>query len=527
MVLTLIRVAIYLRVSSEGQVYDESGNRIEDGSLQVQKNRAIQHIKAQCANLGCSFEITHIIEDAGKSAKDTNREGYQRLLQLIDDKQIDWVVASELSRFNRDTLDYLLFKSLCSRNNVQIVYVGSTFRERDDVTDLMETVLAASAEFERKITAQRIKRSIKSRLISDGKINGTTEVLGLDRCKKRKGHFVINEEEVLRLKEILEIYLIKSSIKETLNEIQKRKIFDKNNKEMSEQRLRNILRNVEWRYSGRWFLKESNNSNSIQVVDLDHGKLIDENLKDEVLEKKKSYFQKKSKCGKRNHIYLLSNILRGPNFEKFSGQIGHGRSKDYRYYYSKELKFRLNAIETEELIVNRVVTYFKDSRIFKKMINDTILKKDDRVVDLKRALTVLRQNISKIEEQVRVLVSRLSNSHLSDLAIETIAKKISDLEESKKNELVILKSRENELAELRDLRIRIDIQEKVEKFASDFKKLERVQKKLLLEDIFERIEVLDEYSLKLHIKKAPTGGAFLNSLPNGCDSELNGGSTGT
>lgn len=57
--------------------------------------------------------------------------------------------------------------------------------------------------------------------------------------------------------------------------------------------------------------------------------------------------------------------------------------------------------------------------------------------------------------------------------------------------------------------------------------MNRVQKRSLLIEIFEKIEVIDEYSLNLHIKKAPTGGAFLNSLPNGCDSELNGGSTGT
>lgn len=81
--------------------------------------------------------------------------------------------------------------------------------------------------------------------------------------------------------------------------------------------------------------------------------------------------------------------------------------------------------------------------------------------------------------------------------------------------------------DLQNVKEFINSDEKVEKYAKEFKKLNRVQKRSLLIEIFEKIEVIDEYSLNLHIKKAPTGGAFLSSLPNGCDSELNGGSTGT
>ena len=86
---------------------------------------------------------------------------------------------------------------------------------------------------------------------------------------------------------------------------------------------------------------------------------------------------------------------------------------------------------------------------------------------------------------------------------------------------------ESAIGELEEVKDIINIQDKVEKYANGYKKLARVQKKTLLEKIFEKIEVVDEYSLKLHIKKAPFSGAFLNSLPKSCDSELNGGSNKT
>ncbi len=523
--LAIIRVAIYLRVSSEGQVYDSNGRRIEDGSLEVQKQRAIAHVRATCQSLGRSFEIKYIIEDAGKSAKDTNREGYQALLQLIDERLIDWVVASELSRFNRDTYDYLFFKNLCKKNNVEIVYVGSAFRERDDLTDLMETMLAAYAEFERKMTALRVKRNIHSRLKTDGKINGASAILGLVKCSKRRGHFVLDLNQQEALVKLLNLYLSSTSMEETVKRAKEEGIKDSDGDDLKIERFRIILKNVEWRYSGLWYFRAENELE--QIIKLDHGPLISEDLCQQVIEKRNQYALKTSRCGTRNFIYLLSNLLKGKDGEKLSGHIGHGRTKDYRYYYNKKLKMRINAIETEEIIEKRVIQYFKDAAIFKKMISETLVRRNNKSDDLKRGIKVLKEEHALVNTQVNTLVDQLANPNLSVLAIETVTKKISELEILKSNKSHKIAAMELAVTELEGIKDLINIQEQVEKYANGFKKLTRVQKKTLLEKIFEKIEVVDEYSLRLHIKKAPVGGAFLHSLPKSCDSELNGGSNRT
>lgn len=53
------------------------------------------------------------------------------------------------------------------------------------------------------------------------------------------------------------------------------KIWDTGGMELTIGRFKNILRNVEWRYSGKWYLDESDEST---IIRLDHGALISEDL---------------------------------------------------------------------------------------------------------------------------------------------------------------------------------------------------------------------------------------------------------
>lgn len=81
----------------------------------------------------------------------------------------------------------------------------------------MVTILIALAEFERNVTSDRVKQNAKVRLISDGKINGATEVLGLDKCSERKGHYVINSAEVAILKRFEEYITDNLQLKNLVN----------------------------------------------------------------------------------------------------------------------------------------------------------------------------------------------------------------------------------------------------------------------------------------------------------------------
>ena len=86
------------------------------------------------------------------------------------------------------------------------------------------------AAFERELTGKRVSDNARSRLITDGKINGTSEILGLDKCPQRRGHFIPNKEEIKVVEKIFKTYLKVSSKRETLKELEALGISDKNEK---------------------------------------------------------------------------------------------------------------------------------------------------------------------------------------------------------------------------------------------------------------------------------------------------------
>ena len=520
-----IRAANYGRVSTDDQ-WQVEGKRIEDGSLEVQKKRAIEHANILSRQLGKEIVITHFIEDAGKSAKDTKRGGFKRLCSLVEDGHIDLVITSELSRLNRDVYDYLTFRKLCELHNVDISFVGQELRAKDEMSYLFEVFTAASAEIERKQTSKRLKNNVISRLKTDGKINGAESLLALDRCPRRKGHFVINHDEVKSLIQILEIYLVASSQADAIRTAYLKGFRDKDGRELTKLRFKNILKNVEWRYAGRWYLPDKS-ANDFADVKLDHGEVIPEDLRKRVLDRIKAQSLRNLKRGKHDYIYLLSKILKSSKGYSFSGQIGHGHAKDYRYYYCRELKQRINSEELEGLIEKRVIRYFKDSSLFRRITSSGLNQRDGLVGDLRSEMSGLKDKVKDLDVQIQGLIKHISNPALSSSAVESIAAQLNDFEAQKKGILALIQDKEQMVGHFLSLVEVTTAEGKIEKYAREFKNLTRIQKRELLESIFEKLEVMDPYMIKLHLKRPTSWGDSPGVLKNSCDYGLSGGTNRT
>jgi DNA invertase Pin-like site-specific DNA recombinase len=526
----VIRILIYLRVSTLRQAYEDNkrnGARIADGSLEVQHRRALEYIEQICSQINRQYEIVAVLEDT-KTAKNTDRDGYQALQGMVEAGKVDWIVTSEISRLNRDVLDFLVFKKYCAKFDVEMLYVGSPYRDKDASTDFMETVIAALAEHERKQTSARLKRNIVSRLKSDGKINGAEPILGLDKCKdeSRKGHFLINREEVKVLESVLEIYLGSSGEADTLRQAHKAGLRDKYGREFTKLRFKNILKNVEWRYAGRWYLKEAT-SDDLTIVNLDHGQVISEELRKCVLDRIKEQSQRNIKRGKHDHIYLLSRILKSIEGHRFSGQIGHGNTKDYRYYYCKDLRQNINATDLELLVEKRVIKYFKDSNLFKKLITSGFNQRDVQVDKVKKEISVIRLELKSLEKKIDGLIENMAIPSLNASAVEDIVSRLNGFEAQKAELLVSIDVKEQRVGHLLSLKEVTTAEDKIEKYAKEFKSLSRIQKRELLESIFEKIEVMDPYSVKLHLKRPLFRGDIDSVLKNSLDKGKSGGTSRT
>ena len=90
-----------------------------------------------------------------------DRTERKRVLALVQRREIDAVLVTELSRWGRSTTDLLAtLKELEARRVSLVALNGMTFDLATPHGRMMATVLASIAEFERELTTERIRSGI-------------------------------------------------------------------------------------------------------------------------------------------------------------------------------------------------------------------------------------------------------------------------------------------------------------------------------------------------------------------------------
>ena len=134
----------YVRVSSEEQA--EKGM-----SLDLQKAKIYAYAQLK------DFELVEIIEDAGISAKNLNRPGMHRLLELARTRQIQAVIVLKLDRMFRSTTDALETTKQFEGWGVAFHSLNETVDTQSAMGKFFFTLMAATAEMERGLISERTK----------------------------------------------------------------------------------------------------------------------------------------------------------------------------------------------------------------------------------------------------------------------------------------------------------------------------------------------------------------------------------
>jgi site-specific DNA recombinase len=147
----LMRGLIYCRVSSREQVLNLS--------LPTQMTAC----KAYCEREG--IDVAEVFEDAGESAKTTDRPEFQRLLSYCREHKgrVQFVVVYNISRFARNTHDHVVIRALLRRLGVTLRSVNEPISD-DAVGKLTEHVLSAFAQFDNDCKADRTRVGMKAAL---------------------------------------------------------------------------------------------------------------------------------------------------------------------------------------------------------------------------------------------------------------------------------------------------------------------------------------------------------------------------
>ena len=146
------RCAIYTRKSTE-EGLDQDFN-----SLDAQREACAAYILSQ-KHEGWS-ELADRYDDGGFSGGSMERPGLTQLLDDVGAGRIDVIVVYKVDRLTRSLADFARMVDLFDRAGVSFVSVTQAFNTTSSMGRLTLNVLLSFAQFEREVTAERIRDKV-------------------------------------------------------------------------------------------------------------------------------------------------------------------------------------------------------------------------------------------------------------------------------------------------------------------------------------------------------------------------------
>jgi site-specific DNA recombinase len=163
--------AIYIRVSTEDQA-------MHGISLQAQE----ESLKNYCNALG--YEIFKIYRDEGKSAKDiTHRPQMVQMLADAEAKKFQAIFIYKLDRFSRSMMDLINTIDKLKEWGIDFVSMQDKIETTSASGKLMFHIISAFAEFERNVTGERTRFTMRAKFQNGGLIT-----------KAPLGYKIVNKE---------------------------------------------------------------------------------------------------------------------------------------------------------------------------------------------------------------------------------------------------------------------------------------------------------------------------------------------
>lgn len=498
----------YGRVSTLGQALNADGSRKDDGSPEAQKNRCLEHIKYLSKTSGVKYELKEHISDEGLSGKDTNRPGYQKMWSYVASGAISFVVSTELSRLSRSVFDFLKFIQHCEKHDVAVHIIGIQVDTSTPFGRMLVVILVALAQFEREMTAQRVRENVLSRLLSDGKINGSAEILGLIRDPNRKGHFIKDEAAIPTLEKLLKLILKFSSKKKILAMAKETGLTGLNGKEVTAHILDTVIENVKWRYRGLWYVNKENKNiddqslpdyKQYREIHLPHGAIVDIKLLDAVQAKVADTYTKKKKTGVNDYTYILSHVLYYEDGSNFSGQVA--KNREYRYYHNRANNIRVRCDEIDPIIVDRAKAYFLNEDTFQIMVKNAVKRQEIELPKIEAEISKLQKEYRDLEKKEGDLSEKLISGDTSKKNFMNFLEEQIEVISSRKGMI------EQEIDHCEEYRTQImsrsgldDLKAMSKDMVNRFDKLTGTEQRNLLEKIFKRIVVRKDNKLDLEVQ---------------------------
>ncbi|MBY2071849.1 recombinase family protein [Clostridioides difficile] len=415
----MLRVALYIRVSTEEQA-------LNGDSIRTQIEALEQYSKEN------DFNIVGKYIDEGCSATNLKRPNLQRLLRDVEKDKVDLVLMTKIDRLSRGVKNYYKImetfeKHKCDWKTILENYDSSTAAGR-----LHINIMLSVAENEAAQTSERIKFVFQDKLRRKEVISGTIPI----GYKIENKHLVIDKEKKYIVKAIFDEYEKSGSVRtliETINNL--------HGELYSYNKIKNILRNE--LYIGIY------NKRGFYVEDYCEPIISKKQFKQiqRILEK-----NKKTTPNKNIHYHIFSGLLKckecGYTLKGNSSNVGEKLYLSYRcstFYLNKNCVH--NVTHNEKHIENYLLTNLKpqlhkhmvkleaqnekirqNKKSNKKDEKKKIMKKLDKIKDLYLEDLIDKETYRKDYEKLQFQLDNITEEQESQIIDTSHIKKFLDID---------------------------------------------------------------------------------------------------
>ncbi|WP_102108835.1 recombinase family protein [Oceaniglobus roseus] len=345
------RCAVYTRKSSE------EGLEQEFNSLHAQREACEAYIASQRSEGWVLVRDQY--DDGGISGGTLERPALQRLLEDIEDGLVDVVVVYKIDRLSRSLADFAKLVEVFDRNGVTFVSVTQSFNTTTSMGRLTLNILLSFAQFEREVTAERIRDKIAASR-RRGIWMGGVPPFGY-RVEDRK--LVIDEEAAAHARWIFARFVELGSGTVLAREAAARGIRNRSSGPLDKKAIYRMLGN-------RTYLGEAPFKG--ESYPGEHDAIIDRETWDRVHAILKESPRKRAARTRAETPALLKGLLFGPDGAAFSPTHTRKGGRLYRYYVSQTvlkhgagscLVGRVPAGEIEAAVIDQLRTVFRQPEI--------------------------------------------------------------------------------------------------------------------------------------------------------------------
>ena len=485
------KVSIYIRVSTSKQAN-------EGDSLDEQE----KELKKFCEYKNYLIHKTHI--EAGRSAKDTNRPEYQRLMKDIEAGKINAVVVKKLDRLSRSLLDFEGFMVTAQKHNVEFISLKENFDTTTAMGKAMLRVALVFAQLEREQTSERII-DVMSYRAQQGLYNGGIIPYGYDSLNKE---LVINAQEKKVLELIFNQFLETKSTVTTADFLNKAGSRNRNGKLWDPRTLDYLLHNTIYKGLVRW------NDNLFRGI---HQPLISDRKFEEV----QDIFSKRKNLPKhtKTNAILQRILFCGDCQSPMSPSHSYNRTKQKYFYYRctsvtesrmgkaksncsiKQISF--NNIEAR--VINLLLALAGEQSF--RMLENRIINHNQMVAQkaqaIKELLIVSESKLTGIKDQKdRYLDSLISQQFLA-VERQRINQKLEELDLEEKQAKAEIYRQQFEANQETENKIDIvSFKRNLVIFKKDYESFSPEAKRQFLNSIIQEIKYYPE-KLSIHFRELP------------------------